>query len=190
MVQQTCRNHRIHFFLITYDTAGLQCNVCMCRRTKLLFVLKWSKKYKPLRKYNSTNANESWVFQTKKILLGLCLIGLGPDSLVSRYIHAVTVKKSSRQNTLLVFFCKRRRVLLSFFFSFSLFPWGTREGKGKRGESSALPSPPSSTGKGGGRGLTCQGQCEQPCNLVSQTNWGHPFCHVLQLALESCLELY
>ena len=29
-----------------------------------------------------------------------------------------------------------------------------------------------------GRGVTYQGQCEQPCNLVSQTNWDHPFCHV------------
>ena len=106
-------------------------------------------KYKPLRKY-STNANQYWVFQTKKILLGLCLIGLGPESLVSRYIHAVTVKKIfKKKNTLLRVFCKRRIVLLSLFFSFSLFPWGTREGKGKRGESSALPSPLVTLGKGG-----------------------------------------
>ena len=90
------------------------------------------------------------MFQTKKILLGLCLIGLGPDSLVSRYIHAVTVKKIFKKKYSSTFFFAREEE--SCFRSFSPFPYSPGElekGKEKRGESSALPSPLVALGKGG-----------------------------------------
>ena len=91
------------------------------------------------------------MFQTKKILLGLCLIGLGPDSLVSRYIHAVTVKKSSRKNTLLVCFFAREEE--SCFHSFSPFPYSPGElekGKGKGGRVVPFPLLLVALGKGEG----------------------------------------
>ena len=75
------------------------------------------------------------MFQAKNILLGLCLIGLGPDSLVSRYIHGVTVKKSKfkKKYSSTFFFAREEE---SCFRSFSPFPYSPGElekGKGKKG---------------------------------------------------------
>ena len=174
MVQQTCRNHRIHFFphykiIVQTDrkrinhwvnTVQIQINL-ECFKQKKYITWPLSDRIRP-----------------------------GQSSLqIYSWGHS---KKIQVQEKILfyVFFFAREEV--SCFRSFSPFPYSPGElekGKEKRGEGVVpFPLPQWHWGKGGERGLTCQGQCEQPCNLVSQTNWGHPFCHVLQLALEACAQ--
>ena len=76
-------------------------------------------------------------------MLGLCLIGLGPDSPHSKYIHEVTVKKSKfkKKYSSTFFFAREEE---SCFRSFSPFPYSPGElekGKEKGGRVVPFPLP-------------------------------------------------